>query len=110
MLASTLPLPAPASSLVDVLRKRDAVLAVLAPEASALGERGENASVTAAEISGAAHVIDGQRVFQLAWIQPDGTVQDSWLLAEQRGHSGRVDNGAAARNVVAAFRAAVARR
>jgi hypothetical protein len=51
-------------------------------------------------------VIDGQRVFQLAWIQPDGALQDSWLLAEQRGHSGRGDDGSAARKVVDAFRAA----
>ena len=103
-LARTLPLPTPASSLVEVLRKRTECLAVLAPDASTLVE---DATVSAGEIATTAHVVDGQRVFQLAWIHPDGTVADSWLLAEQRDHSGRGDRGAAARNVVAAFRAAV---
>jgi hypothetical protein len=107
VLAASLPLPSPASALVEALRKRAGELAVLAPDASELGDLGEDAPVTARELSSAAHVVDGQRVFQLAWVQKDGVVQDSWLLAEQRGQSGRVDNGAAARNVVAAFRAAV---
>jgi hypothetical protein len=106
-LASSLPLPSPASALVDALRKRGGNLAVLSPEKSELGDLGENAPVTARELSSAAHVVDGQRVFQLAWVHADGTVQDSWLLAEQRGPAGRGDDGAAARSVVAAFRAAV---
>lgn len=106
-LAASLPLPSPASSLVDVLRKRAGELAVLAPDMSELRDLGEDAPVTARELSSAAHVIDGQRVFQLAWVHPDGSVQDSWLLAEQKVRAGRVDDGAAARNVVAAFRASV---
>jgi hypothetical protein len=110
VLAKSLPLPTPASSLVEVLRKRapDAsALAVLAPETTALAP---DAVVTANEIATAAHVIDGQRVFQLAWIRPDGTVADSWLLAEQQSKPGRADDGAAARNVVAAFRASMSTR
>ena len=107
VLAKSLPLPTPASSLVEVLRKRSGDLAVLAPETSTFAE---DASVTAAEIAAVVHVVDGQRVFQLAWLEPDGTAQDSWLLAEQRGHSGKGDGGAAARTVVAAFRAAMSRR
>jgi hypothetical protein len=106
-LAKSLPLPTPASSLVDVLRKRSQEIAILAPETTTLAE---DSAVGAGEIATTAHVIDGQRVFQLAWIGPDGTVADSWLLAEQRGHSGRGDGGAAARNVVDRFRAAVATR
>jgi hypothetical protein len=105
-LAASLPLPSPASTLVEALRKRGGDLTVLAPDPSELSALGEDAPVTARELSSAAHVVDGHRVFQLAWIQQDGTVQDSWLLAEQRALAGRVDDGAAARNVVAAFRAA----
>jgi hypothetical protein len=108
VLARSLPLPTTAASLVEVLRKRTgaaADLAVLAPETTAFSE---DASVGAHEIATAAHVIDGLRVFQLAWIGQDGTLADSWLLAEQQHHPGRVDNtGDAARNVVAAFRASV---
>jgi hypothetical protein len=106
-LAASLPLPSPASALVEALRKRAMELAVLAPDRSELSDLGEDAPVTARELSSAAHVVDGQRVFQLAWVQKDGTVQDSWLLAEQRGQAGRVDDGTAARSVVAAFRAAL---
>jgi hypothetical protein len=107
VLAKSLPLPTPASSLVEVLRKRGpdaSALAVLAPETTVLVP---DAVVAADEIAAAAHVIDGQRVFQLAWIRPDGTVADSWLLAEQQSKPGRADDGAAARNVVAAFRASM---
>lgn len=107
VLAKSLPLPTPASSLVDVLRKRTGDLAVLVPDTCDLAE---DCAVGAPEIATAAHVVDGQRVFQLAWLSPDGTAQDSWLLAEQRGQQGRGDNGAAAKNVVAAFRAAMTRR
>ena len=106
-LAGALPLPAPASSLVDLLRRRPGELKVLAPDRSELAELGEDAPVTARELTSAAHVIDGQRVFQLAWIRPDGIVQDSWLLAEQRASKGRGDDGGAARNLVASFRRAV---
>lgn len=101
-LAKSLPLPTPAQSLVEVLRKRNDGLAMLAPDTTTLAE---NASVLAHDIAGAAHVIDGQRVFQLAWIRADGTVADSWLLAEQQARKSRPDDGAAARGVVAAFRA-----
>ena len=107
VLAKSLPLPTPASSLVEVLRKRSGDLAVLAPDTS---DFAEDAAVSAPEIAATAHVVDGQRVFQLAWILPDGTTQDSWLLAEQKGQTGKGDGGAAARTVVAAFRAAMARR
>jgi hypothetical protein len=106
-LSKSLPLPTPATSLVDVLRRRTpdvAALALLVPESSAFTE---DASVTAHDMATAAHVIDGQRVFQLAWIAHDGSLADSWLLAEQQGQPGRVDDGNAARNVVAAFRAAL---
>ncbi len=105
VLAKSLPLPTPASALVEVLRKRTGDLSVLAPETSSLAA---DASIGAAEIASTAHVVDGQRVFQLAWIGPDGTAADSWLLAEQRGQVARGDSTAAARTVVAAFRAAVA--
>ena len=105
VLAKSLPLPTPASSLVEVLRKREADgahLAMLAPDATELDA---DAPVSADQIATAAHVIDGKRVFQLAWIRPDGTVADSWLLAEQQHTPGRSDGGAAARGLVAAFRA-----
>ena len=105
-LAASLPLPSPASALVDVLRKRSGALAVLAPDASTLSALDDDAPVTARELSSAAHVVDGQRVFQLAWVHDDGVVQDSWLLAEQQGPPpGSSDDNAAARSVVAAFRA-----
>ena len=107
VLEKSLPLPTPASSLVHALRKREGELAVLVPDTTTLAPDSE---VTANELATAAHVVDGQRVFQLAWLAPDGTAQDSWLLAEQRGHSGSVDDGAAARGVVAAFRASMTRR
>jgi hypothetical protein len=103
-LAASLPLPSPASALVDALRRRSGALAVLAPDT--LTALDEDASVTARELSSAAHLIDGQRVFQLAWVHDDGVVQDSWLLAEQHGPApGSGDDNAAARSVVAAFRA-----
>jgi hypothetical protein len=110
LLAKSLPLPTPASSLVEVLRKRGpeaSALAVLAPETTTLTA---DAAVSAQEIATAAHVIDGQRVFQLAWIRPDGTVADSWLLAEQQSKPGSAGDGAAARGVVAAFRASMGTR
>jgi hypothetical protein len=110
VLAKSLPLPTPASSLVEVLRRRSAdgsELAMLAPETAALAA---DARISACEIATAAHVIDGQRVFQLAWIRPDGTVADSWLLAEQESKPASAGDGAAARGVVAAFRAATSTR
>jgi len=107
VLAKSLPLPTPASSLVDALRKREGELLMLAPETTTLAP---DCDVTARDLATAAHVVDGQRVFQLAWMGPDGTAQDSWLLAEQRAQPDRADAGAAARNVVAAFRAAMATR
>lgn len=107
-LAGSVPLPAPASALVDILRKGSGELEVLAPDGSELVDLCEDAPVTARELTRAAHLIDGLRVFQLAWIRPDGTVQDSWLLAEQRVGAGRGDDGRAARKLVASFRASVA--
>jgi hypothetical protein len=110
VLAKSLPLPTPASSLVDALRRRSAdasELAMLAPDATGLAP---DTRVTSNQIATAAHVIDGQRVFQLAWIRPDGTVADSWLLAEQERKPESADDGAAARGVVAAFRAAMSTR
>lgn len=128
VLEKSLPLPTPASSLVDALRKRadrEGELAVLAPETAdgsdasspARGASGasvapllaEGTAVTARDLAWAAHLIDGMRVFQLAWIGADGAAQDSWLLAEQGTASSRTgaDDGSAARSIVAAYRAAV---
>src|SRR4051812_40709229 len=107
VLAASLPLPSPASALVDVLRKRPRHLALLAPDTSDLRE---DSPVTLSELSSAAHIVDGQRVFQLAWVEDDGTVQDSWLLAEQRGQAGRVDDGSAARSLLAAFRSGMGKK
>jgi hypothetical protein len=109
VLSKSLPLPTTASSLVHVLRKRgsgDSDLAVLAPEPTTLPT---DAVVTARDIAGAAHVIDGKRVFQLAWVLADGSVADSWLLVEEPPSPGRSDNGAA-RSVVDAFRASLTDR
>lgn len=83
--------------------RRGGELAVLAPETTTFTE---DEAVAAHEISSTAHVVDGQHVFQLAWVRDDGTVADSWLLAEQLPRSQRGDGGAAASNIVAAFRAA----
>jgi hypothetical protein len=107
MLARSLPLPTTARSLVEVLRKRSDAISLLAPDESAFAEGG---FVSADQLARAAHLIEGERVFQLAWIRPDGTAADSWLLAEQRAQKTRADDGAAARGVVAAFRASVAMR
>ncbi|MBX3190983.1 MAG: hypothetical protein KF819_28565 [Labilithrix sp.] len=102
-LAKSLPLPAPASGVVDALRGRSGPIALLAPDDSGL-EDGE--PIRPESIGMAAHVVDGERVFQCAWIRPDGTLQDSWLLAEQQGLSGmrNIGTGAAA-SIIAAFRA-----
>jgi len=100
-LARSLPLPAPAEALVDALERRDEALAILLPEASSLPC---DAAVAVEDIPAAAHLVDGQRVFQLAWIGPDGALADSWLLAEQR----RIrpsEPAFAAEQVLAAFRA-----
>lgn len=107
VLAKSLPLPTPAQSLVEVLRKRNDEIAMLAPETCSFAE---DSSVLSHQIPSAAHLVDGQRVFQLAWVRPDGTVADSWLLAEQQPASVKADSGAAARGVVAAFRASVTTR
>jgi hypothetical protein len=99
-LTASLPVPSPAAALVDVLRRRGGYLAVLTPDMSQLNHLGDNAQITARELSSAAHVVDGQRVFQLAWVENDGTMQDSWLLAEQRGQVPYTDDGSSARNVL----------
>lgn len=106
-LARSLPLPTPAQSLVEVLGRRNDEIVMLAPDTSAVVE---DAPLLAHQLAIAAHVVDGQRVFQLAWMRPDGTVSDSWLLAEQRAQAARPDSGAAARSVMAAFRAGVTTR
>lgn len=100
-LAKSLPMPAPASSLVDALARRDGSLAMLLPDTSVLAA---GASIPPEEIAAAAHVIDGQRVFQLAWVDTDGTLRDSWLLCEQSKRLSSPDSDAA-RQVLAAFRA-----
>ncbi len=100
-LAKSLPMPAPASSLVDALARRDGSLAMLLPETCMLAA---DASIRAEEIASAAHVIDGQRVFQLSWVDADGTLRDSWLLCEQSKRLSAPDSDAATQ-VLAAFRA-----
>jgi len=100
-LSKSLPLPTPASSLVDVLTRRDGELAMLLPDASSLVA---DASLSPAEIANAAHLVDGARVFQLAWIEDSGELRDSWLLCEQRGVRGSYPDDDAATQVIAAFR------
>lgn len=78
-LAKSLPVPAPGAVLADALRKRGGELVVLAPDVGAFLE---NATIVAKDIRDAAFDVDGQRVFQLAWLDADGTQKDSWLLAE----------------------------
>jgi hypothetical protein len=103
-LAKSLPLPTPAYSLVDALRRRRGDLAILVPDVS---DFAPDSAVSAPDIASTAHIVDGLRVFQLAWLGDDGTAQDSWLLAEQRGQakSKGGDNGAAAAKLIASFRA-----
>lgn len=100
-LARSLPLPAPADALVAALDRREQAVAILLPDASPL--RCDEA-VALDDIRAAAHVVDGHRVFQLAWIGADGELADSWLLAEQRSVRSS-DPGFAAVQVIAAFRA-----
>lgn len=95
-------MPAPASSLVDALGRRDGHLAMLIPDTSPVVA---DAVLRAEEIGAAAHLVDGQRVFQLAWIGDDGTAGDSWLLCEQRGFRISSPDSDAATQVLAAFRA-----
>src|SRR5438045_3278964 len=71
VLSRSLPLPTTASSLVHVLRKRSAEsadLSMLVPDTAPGGLVTADAVVTSGEIASVAHVIDGKRVFQLAWI------------------------------------------
>ncbi len=78
-LAKSLPVPAPGSVLADALRKRGGELAIMAPDVGAFHE---NAVITHAQIRDAAFDMDGMRVFQLAWVDADGSTKDSWLIAE----------------------------
>jgi hypothetical protein len=78
MLVQSLPVPAPAKVLAEALRKRPGELVLLAPDTCDLPDE-SYAGPT--ELRSAAHDIDGHRVFQLAWVGPDGQ-KDSWLLAE----------------------------
>jgi hypothetical protein len=105
-LSKSLPIPTTAMSLVHVLRKRSAELVVLAPDTSSFAD---DAVIGSKDISSAAHVIDGKRLFQLAWVLADGTVADSWLLVEQQPKPGTSDPGSV-RTVVDAFRAALPER
>ena len=106
-LARTLPSPAPASALVEVLRRREGHLAILAPEACSLPP---DVKIGAAEITLAAHDVGGNRVLQLARIEDDGTTRDSWLIAEDVAASSRdlartPEGGVSASAVVEAWRA-----
>lgn len=102
VLSKSLPLPTPASSLVDVLIRRDGELAMLLPDASPLVA---DAPLAPEQIANAAHLVDGSRVFQLAWIEDGGELRDSWLLCEQRSVRGSYPDDDAATQVIAAFRA-----
>lgn len=102
-LSKSLPLPAPASGVVEALRRRTGEIALLAPEDCGLDD---GDWIAPEDIGMAAHMIDGERVFQCAWLHADGTMMDSWLLAEQQGLSGMRNIGAgAAASVIAAFHA-----
>lgn len=78
-LAKTLPVPAPANILADALRKRQGELVLLTPDPCDLVD---GAYAGPSELREAAHDVDGHRVFQLAWVGPEGDTKDSWLLAE----------------------------
>jgi hypothetical protein len=78
-LAKSLPVPAPGKMLAETLRQRGGDLQMLAPDVGAFHE---NATIGCKDIRDAAFDIDGNRVFQLAWIDPDGTTKDAWLLCE----------------------------
>jgi hypothetical protein len=78
-LAQSLPVPTPAGILADALRERPGELVLLAPDGCALADE---AYAGPAELRDASHDVDGNRVFQLAWVAPDGATKDSWLLAE----------------------------
>ncbi len=101
-LAKSLPMPAPASSLVDALSRRDGAIVLLLPDGCSVAPE---STLTPHDIAAAAHVVDGQRVFQLAWIGPEGDPMDSWLLAEQRSMRLSDPGTDAARQVLDAFRA-----
>ena len=102
-LARSLPVPAPAAALAEALVRRDGLLALLVPESA--GHVPTGALLAMHELPLAAHDIEGQRVFQLAWIAPDGGQADSWLVAEQlrtpTGSVRAVDSGREARDLLA---------
>jgi hypothetical protein len=78
-LARGLPQPAPAEGLARAIRDRGGELRILVPDASALDA---DARLTTQDLVRAAHDVDGHVVFQLAWVGHDGTLLDSWVLAE----------------------------
>ncbi len=79
VLLKTLPVPTPGAILADALRKRGGELQILAPDVGAFLE---DARIGHNELHDAAFDVDGNRVFQLSWIEADGTTKDAWLLCE----------------------------
>jgi hypothetical protein len=100
VLARSLPVPTTADSLANALRGRGGELVVLVPDACALPE---DAFVGPGDLHAAAHIVEGQHVFQLAWVTPEG-VRDSWLLAEHDHHVPSGDGEATAARIVAGLR------
>jgi hypothetical protein len=100
VLARSLPAPAHAASLAEALRKRPGELLVLVPDGAAFAE---DAFVDMTELQGAAHMIEGQHVFQLAWVTPEG-IRDSWLVAEHDRTIPSGDREETAARIVAGFR------
>jgi len=86
VLARTLPVPTTAESLADALKSRQGELVVLVPDTCPLPE---DSFVGPGDLATAAHMVEGQHVFQLAWVAAEGT-RDSWLLAE---HDNMVPSG-----------------
>lgn len=99
-LARTLPAPASAESLADALRRREGELLVLAPDGCGVAA---DTFVGPADLQGVAHVVEGQHVFQLAWVTPEG-IRDSWLLAEHDRTVPSGDGEMTAARIVAGFR------
>jgi hypothetical protein len=102
VLARSLPAPASAESLADALTSRDGELLVLVPDGTAFDD---DAFVGPADLAAAAHMVEGQHVFQLAWVTAEG-IRDSWLLAEHDKAAQSGDGEATAARIVAGFRQA----
>ncbi len=99
-LARSLPAPASAVSLAEALRLRQGDLVVLAPDGCAFAE---DTFVGPTELHSVAHVVEGNHVFQLAWVTPEG-IRDSWLLAEHDRNVPSGDGEVTAARIVAGFR------